>query len=264
MASGAGRLGGKRAVVTGAGRGIGRAIALAYAKEGAAVVCSGRHKEPLDEVAGIIADGGGRAEVVCADVTKDDEVEELARQALSQLGGVDVLVNNAGVYAPGAFGDQSLDDWQRVLDVNVLGVVRVTRAFLPAMLEAGSGRVVNIASTAGKYGSLYQSPYNASKHAVVGLTRCLALETAGKGVTVNALCPGFVRTGMIGEDAYEVFAREIGCAPEEVEARLLGRVPIGRFIEPEEVAEAAVYVASDPAGAMTGHAVTLSGGLILV
>ncbi|HEX2275661.1 MAG TPA: SDR family NAD(P)-dependent oxidoreductase [Candidatus Tectomicrobia bacterium] len=264
MVDGTGRLGGKRAVVTGAGRGIGRAIALAFAREGAAVVCSGRQKGPLDEVAGVITDEGGRADVVCADVTKDDDVAELARQALTSLGGVDVLVNNAGIYAPGAFMEHELDDWQRVLDVNVLGVVRVTRAFLPAMLGAGSGRIVNIASTAGKYGSLYQSPYNASKHAVVGLTRCLALETAGGGVTVNAICPGFVRTDMIGQDAYEVFAGHMGCAPEEVEDRLLSRVPIGRQIEPEEVAELAVYLASDGSQAMTGHAVTLSGGLILI
>lgn len=258
------RLARRRAVLTGAGGGIGRAIAIAFAREGAAVVCAGRRRQPLEETAALIHDVGGRAIVVVSDVTDDAAVTLLRDRAIDELGAIDVLVNNAGVYAPGRFLNQSVDDWRGVFDVNVFGVVRTTHAFLPAMLEAGDGRIINIASTAGKYGSWFQSPYNASKHAVVGLTKCLALEAAAAGVTVNAICPGFVGTEMIAGDALDVIAGEMGCERSEAEARLLSRVPIGRFITVEEVAELAVYMASDAAAGMTGSAVTLAGGLVLV
>ena len=259
-----GRLHDKRAVVTGAGGGIGRAIAVALAAEGAQVVCAGRRRTPLDETVALITGAGGRAVAVEADVCDDAAVAALKSAAVEHMGAVDVLVNNAGVYSPGRFVNQSLDDWRGVFEVNVFGLVRTTQAFLPDMLEAGGGRVINIASTAGKYGSLFQSPYNASKHAVVGLTKCLALEAAAGGVTVNAICPGFVGTDMIGGDALEVIAKEMGVDTREAESRLLGRVPIGRFISAEEVAELAVYMASDAAAGMTGSAVTLAGGLVLV
>jgi NAD(P)-dependent dehydrogenase (short-subunit alcohol dehydrogenase family) len=263
-AGGSGRLQGRGTVITGAGAGIGRAIAVAFGREGARVLCAGRRPGPLEETLALVQDAGGSGMAVAADVVDDHEFAALRDRAIEELGTVDVLVNNAGRYAPGRFVNQSLDDWKAVFDVNVFGVVRLLHAFLPAMLDAGSGRIVNIASTAGKYGSWFQSPYNASKHAVVGLTRCLALETAAAGVTVNAICPGFVGTEMIGGHALDVIAAEMGCDREEAEARLLARVPIGRYITPEEVAELAVYVASDAAAGMTGSAVTLAGGLVLV
>ena len=258
-----GRLAGKRAVVTGAGGGIGRAVALAFAAQGAHVVCAGRRSEPLEEAVAGTQQLPGDAVAVVADVCDEGAVANLVDVA-TRSGGVDVLVNNAGVYAPGRFANQTLQDWRDVFEVNVFGLVRVTQAFLPAMVAAGAGRVINIASTAGKYGSLFQSPYNASKHAVVGLTKCLALETAADGVTVNAICPGFVATDMIAGGALEVLAKEMGVEVHDAEARLLGRVPIGRYITSEEVAELAVYMASDAAAGMTGAAVTLAGGLVLV
>ncbi|MPZ73587.1 MAG: SDR family NAD(P)-dependent oxidoreductase [Nitriliruptorales bacterium] len=258
------RLEGKHAVVTGAGGGIGRAIAHAFAAEGADVVCAGRRAETLEDTAALAGADAGRVVAAVTDVCDDRAVAQLLSTAMEAMGSVDILVNNAGVYAPGRFVNQSLDDWRAVFEVNVFGVVRATQAFLPPMLDAGSGRIINIASTAGKYGSLFQSPYNASKHAVVGLTKCLALETAGAGVTVNAICPGFVGTDMISGDALEVLAKEMGVNLEDAESRLLGRVPIGRYITPQEVAELAVYVASDAAAGMTGSAVTLAGGLVLI
>lgn len=258
------RLDGQVAVVTGASRGIGRAIAEAYAREGAAVVCAARSTDQLEEVVGGIEDHGGRAIAVPCDITDDDQVVDMTQQAADAFGEVDTLVNNAGVHRPGRFLDYEMEDFRHVMEVNWLGTVRVTRAFLPGMIDRQHGRVINVASTAGKYGSLFQSPYNSSKHAVVGLTRCLALETAKQGVRINAICPGFVDTEMISGNAVQGFARILGIDEDDVVPTVLQRVPIGRLLEPEEVAELAVYLASPPADAMTGQALTVAGGLILV
>lgn len=258
-----GRMSGLTAVVTGAGRGIGRAIAERYAAEGASVVVAARGEADLREVADGIESSGGRAMAVVADITDDAQVTALAERAAEAFGAVDVLVNNAGIHIAGRFEDIPLEDWQRATDVNVHGTVRVTKAFLPDMLQRESGRVINVASTAGKYGSLFQSPYNATKHAVVGLTRCLALETAQRGVRVNAICPGFVQTGLIDNAAIE-FGELLGISADAVPDALREHVPIRRFLEPDEIAELAVYLASPAADGMTGQALTLSGGLILV
>lgn len=256
------RLEGVRAVVTGSGRGIGRAIALAFAAEGAAVVVSARTQLEIEQVAREIEAKGGRAVAIRCDVASDADVAQLEELACEQLGGpVNVLVNNAGLYLVDRFLDYAMDDWQRVLDVNVLGTVRATRAFLPKMLDQGWGRVINIASTAGKWGSMYQSAYNVSKHGVVGLTRCLALELAEKGVRVNAICPGFVATDMVD---FERIAEVFGMPVADVPDMIVGRVPIGRLVRAEEVAELALYLASAEADAMTGQALTLAGGMILI
>lgn len=258
----AGRLRGTRAVVTGAGRGIGRAIAFAFAREGANVAVCARSRQEIDAVAHEIAGAGGRATALTVDIRDQAQVDALAADAPERLGGtVDVLVNNAGSYVPNRFLDYTMDQWDDVLSVNVIGTVRVTRAFLPAMLEAGVGRILNMASTAGKWGSLYQSAYNVSKHGIVGLTRCLALETAPYGVRVNALCPGWVDTDLIRPDG---LARAYGLPVDEVVPTLLQRVPIGRMVTPEEVAALAVYVVSPEADAMTGVALTLAGGMVLI
>jgi len=258
------RMAARVAVVIGASRGIGRAIAEEYASQGARVVCAARDTEALAEVVASISAAEGEAIAVTCDVTSDAEVAELKARAEDEMGRVNVLVNGAGAHMAGRFLDFEVDDFRELMEVNFLSMVRSIKAFLPPMIEDGYGKIVNIASTAGKYGSLFQSPYNSSKHAVVGLTRCLALETAKQGITANAICPGFVETEMI-ERAAPRLGAVIGIDdPEQVRQVLLSRVPMGRMLEPEEIAHLAVYLGSAESDGMTGQALTISGGLILV
>jgi NAD(P)-dependent dehydrogenase (short-subunit alcohol dehydrogenase family) len=163
----------------------------------------------------------------------------------------------------GGFVDVDIAVWRDVFDVNIFGAVRITKRFLPAMVLRGAGCILNIASTAGKYGSVNQASYNASKHALVGLTRCLALEAAPAGIRVNAICPGFVNTDII-EDNIDELAAAFALPREQVLPTLLARVPIGRLLEPGEIAELAVYLAAPGSEGMTGQAITLAGGLILI
>ena len=254
------QLEGHAALVTGASRGIGRVIAETLAREGATVVCAARTASDLDVVvAGIEARGGKAAAIVC-DVTSEEAVHRLQGEAGRLCGFVDIVVNNAGIYEVGAFQSLSADTFRRVMETNLIGTVRVTSAFLGPMLERRSGRIINIASTAGKSGSRFQSAYNASKHAVVGLTKCLALETAPMGVRVNAICPGFVETDLLSEEVVAQLAPLMRVPADEVMATLIGRVPIGRFVTPEEVAELALYLAGPASDGLTGQAITLSGG----
>lgn len=258
-----GRLDGLVVVVTGAGRGIGRAIATRFAAEGASVVVGARSRHEVDACAEQITADGGEALAVTLDVTSDESVAATADQAVERFGAVDVLVNNAGAYHVDRFQEIPVEIFAHLMDVNCLGVVRMTHAFLPAMLDRGEGNIVTVASTAGKYGSPYQSPYNASKHAVVGLTRSLGLELGPTGVRINAIAPGFVETDMV-DSALERWGEILGVAEEEVADTLLQRVPMRRFLQPEEVADLAVYLASPESKGMTGQTITISGGLIVV
>ena len=252
----------RRALVTGAGRGIGRAISLALAGQGASIALVARNENELEGVAEEVNALGVKSAIKSADITDDAQVEELPAWATEALGGnIDILVNNAGIYIPNRFLDYKMDEWKRMMEVNVYGVVRVTAAFLPGMLETGWGRVINISSSAGKYGSMNQSGYNASKHAVVGLTRCLALETASSGVRVNAICPGFVSTDLLPSSGLDSV---LGVDEDGVRAMMDSRTPIGRATTPEEVAALTVYLASEEADSMTGIGLTLAGGLVLV
>lgn len=254
-------LAGRVAVVTGGGRGIGRAACEALVHEGCAVAVGARTVAEIEAVAGELRRRGGEAVAVPLDVTDDASVDRFSAEVARRLGPAEVVVNAAGIYLPGRFLDYAIDDFRRIAEVNYLGTVRVIRAFLPGMLEAGWGRIVNVASTAGKYGSIFQSPYTASKHAVVGLTRALGLELAPAGIRVNAVCPGFVDTPMVAA-AVPRFAELLRVPEEEVVPTLLRRVPIGRLLRPEEVADLVVAVARSDA--MVGQAPTLSGGLIVV
>jgi NAD(P)-dependent dehydrogenase (short-subunit alcohol dehydrogenase family) len=258
-----GRLDGRTALVVGASRGIGAEIARAFAREGAAVGVTARSADALDALRDELLATGARCAAVAADAAEPAAADDAVAVITAQLGPVDVLVYAAGQSAVGRFED--LDDgvWDRLYAVNVVGAVRFARAVLPGMRERRWGRVINIASTAAKYGSTFQSPYNATKHAMLGLTRCLALETAGDGVTVNAICPGFVDTEMV-HDAVPEWGRLLGIAPDEVIGTVLARVPTRRLIQTSEVAELACYLASAQAGALTGQGVTLAGGLILI
>lgn len=259
-----GRLSGRTALVVGASRGIGAATVRSFAAEGAAVVAGARSGGPLEDLCAELRAAGGQAEAVVCDVTDADAAAAAVAATEARFGSVDILVYSAGAAAFGPFEQLGDEIWKRLYEINVLAPVRFARAVLPSMRERRWGRILNVASTAAKYGSLYQSPYNATKHALLGLTRCLALEVAAEGVTVNALCPGFVDTEMLREGV-PTWAGLLG-VPEEglLDALVKTKVPQQRLLEPEEVAELALYVASPGAAGLTGQGVTLAGGLILI
>jgi NAD(P)-dependent dehydrogenase (short-subunit alcohol dehydrogenase family)/enamine deaminase RidA (YjgF/YER057c/UK114 family) len=229
------------AVVTGAGRGIGAATARALADAGLSVVLAARTREQVERQTAELAAAGRRAQAVVCDVTSESSVQALAGAA-AQLGPVSVLVNNAGAAASMPLARTSLEDWNRLLAANATGAFLCTRAFLPGMVERKWGRVVNVASTAGLSGGKYLAAYTAAKHALVGLTRSVAAEVTGTGVTVNAVCPGFVDTGMTAESIARIVSKT-GRTPEEALAAALTSAGQTRLIAAEEVAAAVVSLA---------------------
>lgn len=260
----AGRLQGSVALVTGASRGIGRAIAQAFAAEGAKIALVATDAGKLGKVAAELRGAVEAPLCIQADVTDRQACFDVVAQVQAHYGHLDVLVNNAGIYLGKSFLDHEPEEFQRLLDVNLFGIIHLTQAALPGMLARGYGRVVNMASTAGKWGSRNQSGYNVSKHAVVGLTRCVALETAARGVTVNAICPGIVGTDM-ADSLKQGQAALLGVDPEAaLAATLASRVPIGRVLEPEEIAALTVHLASRAAGGITGQSILVDGGMVLV
>ena len=242
------------AVVTGAGRGIGAATARALAEAGFTVVLAARSRDQIQrQEAGLAADGH-RAKAVVCDVTDESGVEALAREA-GELGPVAVLVNNAGAAGSMPLARTSLEEWNRLIAVNATGAFLCTRTFLPGLLQRGWGRVVNVASTAGLIGGRYLAAYSAAKHALVGLTRSVAAEVEGTGVTVNAVCPGFVDTGMTAETIARIVDKT-GRTPEQALAAALGSAGQTRLIRAEEVASAVMSLATH-AGAHPPNGATL-------
>jgi NAD(P)-dependent dehydrogenase (short-subunit alcohol dehydrogenase family) len=251
------------AIITGASRGIGNAMAQAYAEEGARLCLVATKADKLAEVADSLQLGEDRLMTLAVDVRDRAASCAAVAQVEQRFGRVDVLVNNAGVYRAKPFLEYSDEDFQDMLDVNLFGVLHFMQACLPGMQARRHGRIVNIASTAGKWGSRNQSAYNVSKHAVVGLTRCVALEASVHGVTVNAICPGFVQTDMVEELKAQV-ARSSGLSGEDMVKAALARVPLGRILDPDEIAQLAVYLGSQESRGMTGQSILLDGGMVLV
>jgi NAD(P)-dependent dehydrogenase (short-subunit alcohol dehydrogenase family) len=234
-------------VVTGGGKGIGRAVVARFAAAGDRVVAVGRDRPALEKTEAAVTE-------IC-DVTDEAEVAGL----FERVGRVDVLVNNAGVATSAPLARTTLGDWQAQLAVNATGAFLCTRAVVPGMVERADGRIVTVASTAGRAGTRYTAAYTASKHAAVGLMRAVAAEVAGTGVTANAVCPAYVRTDMTRRSVARIVATT-GRDEEEAEAALAAASPLGRLLEPDEVAFAVAFLAAPEAGAINGQTLVLDGG----
>lgn len=245
----------RHALVTGGGSGVGRSIALALAGAGVDVTICGRRKAQLAEV----ARESSRVSTAVADVTDEASVAALYETAKAARGPIDIVIANAGMSGSAPAAKTSLADWQRTLDVNLTGAFLTVKPALTGMAERKAGRIVFVASTAGLKGYAYVAPYVAAKHGVVGLMRALAAENAKTGVTVNAVCPGFVETDMLEESVARI-VEKTGRSVEDARKSLASTNPQGRFIQPDEVAATVLWLCSEAAGSITGQAISVSGG----
>ncbi|MDL5038702.1 SDR family NAD(P)-dependent oxidoreductase [Comamonas resistens] len=246
----------QHALVTGAGQGIGEAIARQLLARGARVTVLGRRAGTLQQ---LVDEFPGLCHMELADVADESQVKTAFAQAASALGAIDILVNNAGQAQSAPFLKMDAALWQNMLAVNLTGTMLCIQQVLPVMVERGRGRIVNVASTAGLKGYPYVAAYCAAKHGVVGLTRALALELASKGVTVNAVCPGYTETEIVRESIARVVAKT-GRTPEQAMAEFVKGNPQGRLVQPQEVADAVLWLCGPGAGAITGQAIAVAGG----
>lgn len=247
------RLAGKIILVTGASSGIGRAAALALAREGAVVTAAARRAEEGEETARLIRAAGGEGRFVQADVAQADDVERLVRGVVKEYGRLDAAFNNAGIEGPGVLtADCSEETWRQILDVNLTGAWLCMREEIRQMQAQGGGAIVNTSSVLGLIGNRNSSAYIASKHGILGLTKAAAIEYARKGIRINAVCPGLVRTEMV-ERSFSA----------DLQAKIVAGTPLGRAAAPEEIAEAVVWLLSDAASYVTGQQIVVDGGLVV-
>lgn len=240
---------GKNALITGASGGIGGEIAKALHAAGATVAISGTRQGPLDELA---AELGDRVHVLTCNLSDAEAVEALPKQAIAAMGSVDILVNNAGITRDNLFMRMSDDEWNSVLDVNLTATMRLCRGVLRGMMKARWGRIVNISSVVGATGNPGQGNYAASKAGMIGMSKSLAYEVASRGITVNAVAPGFIQTAMTDK------------LNEDQKSNILTQIPAGRMGQPGDIAAAVLYLASDQAGYMTGSTLHVNGGMAMV
>jgi 3-hydroxybutyrate dehydrogenase len=250
------------AVVTGGGRGIGREVALDLAAAGARVAVAARTLAEVESTAELIRARGGTAVAIRADVSRAEDVRALFREARSELGPVDVLVSGAGIAPTAPLVKTSDEDWQQALQTNLSGPFYCLREALPSMAERGWGRVVNVASIAARTGAPYISAYAASKHGLLGLTRCAALEVATRGVTVNAVCPGYVDTPMVDAGIARV-VEKTGITAEQARRHLEETSPQKRIFTVQEVSALVLFLCGEAARGINGQALTIDGGAVL-
>jgi len=254
------KLEGRVAIVTGGGSGIGRGICRQIAKEGGKVVVCDIDAESAAATVASITEDGGEATSLKTDVTKKSEVRKMVEESRTKYGRIDILVNNAGTDIKGAITELKEETWDMLMALNLKGVFLCTQAVMPVMIEQHYGRVVNIASMAGKTGEPFTSPYCASKFGVIGFTQSVALEVGKHNVTINAICPGPVDTELIRKSVAQS-AKIKGMSPQDfMQEFFIGPTPLGRIAKPSDVAKAAVFLASDDAEFITGSTLNVSGG----
>jgi NAD(P)-dependent dehydrogenase (short-subunit alcohol dehydrogenase family) len=251
------------ALITGATGGIGQALAAGFARAGATVVVSARSEAKLKALAERLTREGGRALALRCDVREKEQVDALAHAVAARGEPVQILINNAGIAPAASFLEMRDELWDDVLRVNLTGTYNCCKSFLPGMIQSGWGRIINIASTTAKVPYSHVSAYTASKHGVLGLTRSVALETARSGVTVNAICPGYVDTELTRKNA-QLMAEKTGKNLTEILTLFAKSSPQNRLIAPEEVAALALMLASEDAGGITGQAINVDGGAVMI
>lgn len=253
------RLKNKVAVVTGGGSGIGLAVSRAFLREGARVMIGSRHPRHYEEMGNALREEGFQIAGYPLDVTDPKSVERFVAETVRALGPIDLLVNNAGVSGQNPIDREGDDRWNAILQTNLTGTYLMTKRVLKEMRDHASGRIINLSSVLGKFGVAGYTAYCTSKHGIIGFTRALALEVIGRGITVNAICPGWVETAMAKQGLRE-WAEAAQLSEEEVRRQAMSVIPLKRFTAAEEVAELAVYLASEASQAMTGQAINICGG----